>query len=268
VPPDSSQPDFKDASAKGPSTLDLQRFQTAVSANDVKGVLSFVMAWPKEASTSKSNEGMTALMFAAREGFKETAWLLIHAKCDLEIGNQNDSTALMFAAHAGKASIVAMLLEAGANVNHINKGGRTPLMSAASQGFKNTVQQLLKFNADITPTDEDGNSAQTYAHENEFFEIEDMIKVAGATQQATREKEAAAAKAKAEAENRPVITDDNGESLRDLEKRMMKAKLTYPGIKTDDGADSDEKRSEQSGNDARQVLKDIQKKMDKDGPMF
>jgi hypothetical protein len=265
LPAASSQPDFKNAAApNGPSTLEIQRFFAAVSANDVKAVLPFVMTYPKEAGTLKSSEGLTALMFAAREGLKETAWLLIHAKCDLEIGNQNDSTALMFSAHSGKASICAMLLEAGAQVNHVNKNGHTPLMSAASQGFKNTVEQLLKYNADIAPSDEDGHTALDYAHENQFTEIEEMISTAAATPAAARAPEAAAAKAQAEAQNRPVISDDNGATLKDLEKRLIKAKLTYPGAKEDTGGDNGDK----SVSEAREVLSNIQKKLDKDGPMF
>jgi hypothetical protein len=264
LPQSTSQPDFNHAAPKGPSQLELQRFFAAVSANEVKGVLSFVMAYPKEAGSTKSNEGLTALMFAAREGMKETAWILIHAKGDLEIGNQNDSTALMFAAHAGKASIVAMLLEAGAEVNHVNKNGHTPLMSAASQGFKNTVEQLLKFNADVTPKDGDGNSALDYAHENGFTEIEDMIRTAVATQTAAREKAAADAKAQAEAQNRPIVTDDNTEAIRDLANRMMKARLTA-GV-PDHKPDQD--NGDKSLEEAHQVLKNIKEKMDKDGPMF
>ena len=266
MPPSTSQPDFKDAAAKGPSQLELQRFFAAVSANDVKGVLPFVMSYPKEACTTKSNEGLTALMFAAREGMKETAWILIHAKGDLELGNENDSTALMFASHAGKATIVAMLLEAGAEVNHVNKHGHTPLMSAAANGYKNTAEQLLKYNADVTPKDEDGNTAFDYAHENGFTEIENMIKTASETQNAAREKAAADAKAQAEAQNRPAITDDGREAMKDLEKRLMKAKLTYPGATpSDETAPPDDKGAITV---ARETLKNIAKKMDKDGPMF
>ncbi len=283
MPPDSSQPDFKNAAGKGPSTLEIQRFFAAVSANDVKGVLPFVMTYPKEAGTIKSSENLTPLMFAAREGLKETAWLLIKAGVDLEVGNPNDSTALMFAAHAGKASIAALLLEAGANVNHVNKNGHTPLMSAASQGFKNTVEQLLKYNADTTPVDEDGHNAFDYAHENAFTEIENMISTAQAVQKAAQEKAAAATKQQAAAPvaekpqekppvappkpmavppSRPVV--DDSEALRDLEKRLIKAKLTYPGAKEDNSGDTGDKSVEE----AREVLSNIQKKMDKDGPMF
>lgn len=263
--PSTNQGNFKDAASKGPSQLELQRFFAAVSANDVKAMLPFVMAYPKDAATTKSNEGLTALMFAAREGLKETAWILIHSGGDLEIGNQNDSTALMFAAHAGKASIAAMLLEAGANVNHVNSHGHTPLMSAASQGFKNTVEQLLKYNADVEHKDEDGNSALDYAHENGFTEIEAMIKTALSTKQAAREEEAAAAKAQAEEQNRPVITDDGGQAMKDLEKRLMKAKLTYPGL---DPKDPEASADDKKADEARETLRNISKKLDKDGPMF
>ncbi len=268
MPAQTPQPDFKDAAAKGPSPLEMQRFFAAVSANDVKGVLPFVMTYPKEACSTKSNEGITALMFAAREGMKETAWILIHAKADLEIGNENDSTALMFAAHAGKATIVAMLLEAGANVNHVNHNGHTPLMSASANGYKNTAEQLLKYNADVTPTDSDGNDALAYAHENGFTEIETMIKTAMATQEASRARSAAEAKAQAEAQNRPVVTDDGGLAMKDLEKRMMKAKLTYPGVDAKDPRDAEAADAEDKGAAARETLRNIAKKMDKDGPMF
>ena len=101
--------------------------------------------------------------------------------------------------------------------------------------------------------------------ENRYFtEIEQMISTAAATQAAAREREAAAAKAQAEAQNRPVISDDNGVTLKDLEKRLIKAKLTYPGAKEDTGGDNGDK----SVSEAHDVLSNIQKKLDKDGPMF
>lgn len=258
--------DFKDAAARDQFKLEVARFFSSVSANEVDGVLKFVMNHPTEAATMRSSDGITALMFAAREGYKETAWLLIHAApAELEVGNDNDSTALMFAAHAGKATIVALLLEAGANVNHVNKNGHTPLMSASANGFKNTVEQLLKFNADITPKDAEGNTALDYARENSFADIEKMIATAALTQQAVREKAAAEAKTRAEEENRPIISDDNGTTLKDLEKRMIKAKLAYPVTGKDD---ADKPQDDTGADDARKVLKDITKKMDKDGPMF
>jgi predicted transcriptional regulator len=263
--PNKAQPDFQDAASKGPPQIEIQRFFAAVSANDVRGVLNFVMAYPNEASTMKGSENMTALMFAAREGLKETAWILIHAKGDLEIGNDNDSTALMFAAHAGKATIVAMLLEAGADVNHVNKNGHTPLMSAAANGFKNTAEQLLKFNADVTPKDAKENDAFAYATENGFADIARMIEAAGATQQAVREKAAADAKAAAEAQNKPLITDDGGAAMKDLERRMIKAKLAYPASSPDK---PDETKDDTAADEARDALKKISKKMDKDGPLF
>lgn len=266
MPPHTSpQQDFKDAAAKSASPQEIQRFFAAVSANDVKGVLSFVMAYPEEAATTKSSEGLTPLMFAAREGLKETAWLLIHANGDLEIGNDNDSTALMFAAHSGKASIVAMLLEAGADVNHVNKNGHTPLMSASANGFRNTAEQLLKYNADVSSKDADGNTALDFAHENGFIEIEKMIEAAAAVQADAREKAAAEAKALAAAQNRPVTSDDNAAALKDLEKRLMRAKLAYPGA---DAASVKDDNADKSADEARQVLKNIQQKMDRDGPMF
>jgi uncharacterized protein len=261
MPAQSSTKDFKDAAARDQFKLEVARFFSSVSANEVDGVLKFVMNYPKEAAIMKSSDGLTALMFAAREGYKETAWLLIHAAPkELEVGNDNNSTALMFAAHAGKATIVALLLEAGADVNHVNKNGHTPLMSASANGFRNTVEQLLKFNADITPRDAEGNTALDYARENGFTDIEKMIATAAVTQAAVREKAAADARARAEEENRPVISDDNGASLKDLERRMMKANLAYP-VKPQD--DPDRAKDDASAEEARRVLKDLSKKMDR-----
>jgi ankyrin repeat protein len=211
---------FNEAAA-GPPQTEIVRFFNAVSNNDARGVLTFTMSWPKEACTMKGSEGITALMFAAREGLKETAWILIHSGGDLEVGNENSSTALMFAAHAGKASVVAMLLEAGADVNHVNKNGHTPLMSAAANGYKNTAEQLLRFNADVTPKDADGNTALDYARENGFTDIQKMIETAAATQAEARAKAAEEAKAAAKA----AIPDDPAEAMRQLGQRMIKAKL-------------------------------------------
>lgn len=208
------------------SAMEKARFFRAVSGNEAAIVLQFLMNRPKDACDWKSDDGLTALMLAARDGHKETAWLLIHGGANLEAGNENGSTALMFAAHGGKATVAVQLLEAGANVNHVNVQGHTALMSAAANGFRNTAEQLLKFNADVNAKDKDGNTALDFARENGFTEIVQMIEAAASQQAAAREKAAAEARAQAAAKNPFFTEDDNTAALRELEQKMRQAKLT------------------------------------------
>ena len=204
----------------------------AAARNDVATVLKLVVDNPDTACAWKSKESMSALMYAAREGAREAAWVLLKADTKhIDDKNPNGSTALMFAAFAGKAIVAEQIIKAGADINHINKNGHTALMSAAAHGFKNTVTLLLQYNADVTPKDGDGLTALDYARENGYVEIIELLKAAGEKQEADKIRTAQERAAAALAEDVPGTklrrtNDDNTEALRQLEKNLVRAKLT------------------------------------------
>lgn len=204
----------------------------AAARNDVAPLAKLVVDNPDTAAFWKSKEDMTALMYAAREGAREAAWVLLHAdKNNVDDRNPNGSTALMFAAFSGKAIVAELLIKAGADINHVNKNGHTALMSAAAHGFRNTVQLLLQYDADVRPKDGDGLAAIDYARENGYTEIVTMLETAAIKQEEDRKKtaeELAAAAAAAEVPGTKLkpSNDDNTEALRKLEKNLVRAKLT------------------------------------------
>ena len=74
--------------------------------------------------------GLTALVFAAREGDLDTARVLLTAGADINQQTQYGWTALLTATQNRNYVLASYLLEHGANPNIANKGGWTPLYLA------------------------------------------------------------------------------------------------------------------------------------------
>jgi uncharacterized protein len=74
--------------------------------------------------------GLTALVFAAREGDLESATALLDAGADVNQTTEYDWSPLLVATNNRNYRLGAMLLERGANPNIANKGGWTPLYLA------------------------------------------------------------------------------------------------------------------------------------------
>jgi uncharacterized protein len=74
--------------------------------------------------------GLTALVFAAREGDLESARILVTAGADVNQTTQYGWTALLTATQNRHYALGTFLLERGANPNIANKGGWTPLYLA------------------------------------------------------------------------------------------------------------------------------------------
>ncbi|HTK77485.1 MAG TPA: ankyrin repeat domain-containing protein, partial [Gemmataceae bacterium] len=74
--------------------------------------------------------GLTALVFAAREGDLESATLLLDAKADINETTEYGWTALLTATNNRQYRLGKLLVERGADVNIANKGGWTPLYLA------------------------------------------------------------------------------------------------------------------------------------------
>src|SRR5215471_12682749 len=74
--------------------------------------------------------GLTALVFAAREGDLESTKLLVAAGADVNQTTEYGWTPLLTATNNRHYKLAAWLVENGANVNVANKGGWTPLYLA------------------------------------------------------------------------------------------------------------------------------------------
>ena len=74
--------------------------------------------------------GLTALLFAARQGQTETVKALLDAKADINAVDSDGNNALTLAVLNNHYDLTEMLIERGADVNIAAKNGRTPLYSA------------------------------------------------------------------------------------------------------------------------------------------
>jgi len=80
-----------------------------------------------------SRGGLTALVFAARQGSIESAEALIQAGAGIDQGDADGNTPLLIAILNNHDDLAQVLIDKGANVNAANKDGRTPLFTAADQ---------------------------------------------------------------------------------------------------------------------------------------
>ncbi len=77
-----------------------------------------------------SRGGLTALIFAARQGSIESAKTLIEAGADINQGDADGNTPLLIAILNNHDELSLMLIDKGADVNAANKDGRSPIFAA------------------------------------------------------------------------------------------------------------------------------------------
>jgi uncharacterized protein len=95
-------------------------------------------------------DGMTALHWAAMNGDRDLARMLLYAGANVRAAARiNGYTPLFLASQYGHAALVAALLEAGADPKATSRTGSTPLMLAAAAGAVEAVTRLLDAGADV-----------------------------------------------------------------------------------------------------------------------
>jgi uncharacterized protein len=85
---------------------------------------------PDRGQRAAINGGMTALLYAARDGRLEAARLLVAAEADVKLADPNEITPLLTAILNDHLDVAKFLLDHGANVNTPDFWGRTPLWAA------------------------------------------------------------------------------------------------------------------------------------------
>jgi ankyrin repeat protein len=96
---------------------------------------SAVRDWPRRMTAEErpkdmNRGGMSALMFAAREGYTEALHALLKAGADVNFEDPDGSTALLVALMNGHWDAAKLLIDAGADVNTWDWWGQTPLYMA------------------------------------------------------------------------------------------------------------------------------------------
>lgn len=128
-----------------------------------------------------TEEGETALMFAARTGNVEAVRVLLDHGAVVDQAQQHGQTALMWAAAEGHPGAIGLLLERGADPNASSTpperqerrppGGMTALLFAARQGHLDAVKALLDGGADLDRTRGNGTTPLVIALINGHYAV-------------------------------------------------------------------------------------------------
>jgi len=100
-------------------------------------------------ATARSDDGSTALLWAAHWGDVKTARLLLRAGADPNAANDFHMTPLSQACVSADAGLVELLLKAGANPNTPIATGETPLMTCSKSGNADAIRSLIAHDAAI-----------------------------------------------------------------------------------------------------------------------
>ena len=138
---------------------------------------------------ARSEDGSTALVWAAHWNDVATADLLIRAHADANIANDFGMTPLSRACTNGSAALVELLLKAGANPNARIATGETPIMTCASSGNVDAVRLLIARGADVNAKEPSQNQdALMWAASERHPNVVRLLMEAGANPQAHTKK--------------------------------------------------------------------------------
>jgi ankyrin repeat protein len=116
-----------------------------------------------QVNAKDKEHGRTALMWAVAEKRPEMVQVLIEGDADIHVRSNEGLDALMLAARFGEVMSTELLVGAGANVNEKGPQGMTALVLAAFDGQEEVGLLLLEKSADANARDEHGATALHYA---------------------------------------------------------------------------------------------------------
>ncbi|XP_046579347.1 putative ankyrin repeat protein RF_0381 [Haliotis rubra] len=125
----------------------------------------------------ENDEGMTPVMIAADNGFKEAFHLLVSKGADLTRVNEKRENILHHACRGRGMEIVEYILTRNMveDIDTRTGTGKTPLMIAASEGNKEVFDLLVKKGANLTLLDEDDKNILHFASEGGNIETVQFI---------------------------------------------------------------------------------------------
>ncbi|HUE90175.1 MAG TPA: ankyrin repeat domain-containing protein [Vicinamibacterales bacterium] len=131
--------------------------QTPVADAALAGDLAGVRKLLREGAdvNTAQGDGMTALHWAAMNGSRELADVLLHAGAHVTAATRlGASTPLLLAAENGNGAVVVALLAAGADPAVADLTGTTALMLAASAGQIDAIRALIAQGAEVNATEQ------------------------------------------------------------------------------------------------------------------
>jgi len=138
-------------------------FLQAVKQGQTDKIAQFLKLGVDVNKRENSGLGLTPLMIAVNEKYKELIRILINYKADVNARDTAGRTVLMWAILVNNEDIIDLLIEAGANVNMKDKIGETALMVAARNGNINIVSKLIENGAEINAINNNDMTALKYA---------------------------------------------------------------------------------------------------------
>ncbi len=128
-----------------------------------------------------SNDGSSALLWAAFHGDVEMTKALLAAGATVETANRYGVTPLLQASRNGDVEVIKALLDAGAQATRWHAEGETPLMAAAKTGHVDAVKLLLSKGAFVNAVDPfQEQTALMWASAEGHAEVVKVLLAAGA----------------------------------------------------------------------------------------
>ena len=110
-------------------------------------------------ANSRIDNGMSMLMVAAMQGYREMVVELLGNGADPNLLNDDENGALWFACYSACGEIADALIAHGADLDNQNVNGATCLIYAASAGRHDMVIRLVEAGADLGRATHDGFTA-------------------------------------------------------------------------------------------------------------
>ena len=129
---------------------------------------------------TKTEEGVTPLMYAAQNGDNDMVKFLIDKGANVNDKPDDGFTALSSSCLFNHLDVSITLIENNADINALNINGATPLMIAAAYGYYIITDMLLFYDANTEIQDSYGNTALNIAATNGFDDIVSLLLLKGA----------------------------------------------------------------------------------------
>lgn len=146
----------RDSKGRTPLIQAMDQIPAHLKENRYK-ICTVLSAAHKANPNIQDDDGMTALMHAAKKGYIKECEFLITCGADIHAKGPNEETALMLAASANQAEICQFLLKHGANIHQTDKWKQTALHAARNNASICTL--LLQAGANLNQQNHFGETA-------------------------------------------------------------------------------------------------------------